>query len=192
MPDNRREPLVAANLGEGVLIPAGDATARIVGEGQQPFGPDPQDIHQMPYVHRGRPDLAGALRWVIDTGDRSRRGIGPLGYQIDGIATSQLPVEAALCADRAVWLPSHDGTLSDLFARAVAAIQPRNEVTAAAKKAGSSSRGKCAAPGWTVIVASRNSCGAAAAALSGVGLASSSNRRRRRPKMATRVGVSAS
>src|SRR5215469_4649696 len=38
-PGNGRKLLVAAALGEGVLIPAGDAAAWIVGEGEQPFVP---------------------------------------------------------------------------------------------------------------------------------------------------------
>lgn len=128
-PDNWREPLVAADLGEGILIPAGDVAARIVGEGEQPFGPDPQDIHQVPHVHRGRPGLASASRRVRDTGDRSRRGLGSLGYQIDSVPTSQLPVEAAFRAARVIWLPPHNGTVSDPFASAVAAVHPGNEVT---------------------------------------------------------------
>ena len=53
------------------------------------------------------------------------------------------------------------------------AVQLRNDVIAAAKKAGPSSHGKCAAPGWTVSVAFGNSR-AAPAAVSGVGLASRS------------------
>src|SRR5262249_6891980 len=48
--------------------------------------------------------------------------------------------------------------------------QRRTEVIAAVKKAGSSSHGRCAAPGWTVTVAFGNSR-APAAAVSGVGSA---------------------
>jgi hypothetical protein len=50
-PDSRRELLVVPGLGEGVLVPAGDAPVRVVGEGEQPLGPDPQDIHQVPHIH---------------------------------------------------------------------------------------------------------------------------------------------
>src|SRR5215469_7073746 len=109
-----RKQLVAADFGESVLIPAGDATVRIVSQGKQPLGSDPQDIHQVPYIHRGRPALAGAPRRVLDAGDRTRHASGSLGYQLDGILARHLPVEAALCADRTVRLPPHDETLSDL------------------------------------------------------------------------------
>jgi transcriptional regulator with XRE-family HTH domain len=51
-----------------------------------------------------------------DAGDGGPHGIGAAGYQVDGVLAREHPVEAALCADRAVRLPPHDETLSDLLA----------------------------------------------------------------------------
>ena len=113
-PDGRRQQLVAAGLGEGVLIPARKATARIAGERKQPLGIDTQAIYQVPHVHRGRPAVPRVPHRILDAGDRSRRSVRSLRYQLDGILASYLPVEAALCADQAVWLPPHDRRLSDL------------------------------------------------------------------------------
>jgi hypothetical protein len=48
------------------LIPASNAAARIVSEGEQPLGPDPQDIDQMPDIHRGGPAPADPLHRLLD------------------------------------------------------------------------------------------------------------------------------
>jgi hypothetical protein len=51
--------------------------------------------------------------------------------QVDGILVSHLLVEAALCADRGVWLPPHHGTLwsaRQMRLAAVALVQGRPAV----------------------------------------------------------------
>jgi hypothetical protein len=110
--DAWREQPVPASFREGVLIPANNAAARIMSEGEKPLGPDPQDVNQMPDVHRGRPAPADPPRRLPDTGHGTRCVIGDLRHQLDGILTSYSPVEAALRAHGAVGLPPHGGTLS--------------------------------------------------------------------------------
>jgi hypothetical protein len=114
--DGWRELRVVANFREGVLIPACNAPAGIVSEGEQPLGPNPQVIYQMPHIHRGRPAHADLLHRLVDAGDGSRRALGELSYQVNGIIARDSPGEAALLTHRAVRLPSHGGRLSDLRA----------------------------------------------------------------------------
>ena len=61
-PDGRRELLVATGLGEGVLIPAGDAAVKIVGGALQWLhAPDGHEQVKMPVFLPGF-FLAGGLR----------------------------------------------------------------------------------------------------------------------------------
>jgi len=49
-----RRLLVAADLCQGTIIPAGDAAAWMAGQGEQALGPDPDRVDQVPHVYRGR------------------------------------------------------------------------------------------------------------------------------------------
>jgi hypothetical protein len=114
--DGWRELRVVANFREGVLIPACNAPAGIVSEGEQPLGPNPQVIYQMPHIHRGRPAHADLLHRLVDAADGRRRDLGELSYQVNGVIARDSPGEAALLTHGAVRLPSHGGRLSDLRA----------------------------------------------------------------------------
>jgi hypothetical protein len=106
-----RELPVAANLSESVLIPAGQAPAGIVSEGEQPLGPNPQDIHQVPHIHRGRPALAELLHRLVDAGNGVRCVLREPGDQFNSVIAGDSPGEAALLAHGGMGLPSHDGSL---------------------------------------------------------------------------------
>jgi hypothetical protein len=160
----RRRRAFADSLGnhQSLMVPAADPDYGDLG---QAFPPWPAPARQ-PILQPPRP---------LDDAEMTRcDGVERAG--IDRILPSRNPPPAWTTrppyAGRAPQtVPRSPQALSQHHARC--AGQLRNEVIAAVKKAGSSSHGKCAAPGWTVTVAFGKSP-AAAAAVAGVGLASSS------------------
>jgi hypothetical protein len=83
-----------------------------VSQGKQTLGPDSHHVDQVLEVHRDRPPIARALRWLLDNGESSRCGIGDLSHQVNGAITGHVPVKAAFRTDWAVRLPPHDQTVS--------------------------------------------------------------------------------